>query len=156
VTLRKRRFCPWVNTLCRRGTHWKTLADPKFISLTTIQVGKKIKDRKKGVLVLTHGQKRLFRKVTSVSIHNFGEWLDIFSYVLQPADLTVKEVNHIRCFVIDIAKDLMLLSCVSKVVLNLFECSTRLLKILVAFRRPKSIMDTLVRAVVSRPSSTVG
>jgi hypothetical protein len=29
--------------------HWKTLADPKFISLTTIQVGKKIKDRKKRV-----------------------------------------------------------------------------------------------------------
>ena len=26
---------------------WKTLADPKFISLTTFQVGKKIKDRKK-------------------------------------------------------------------------------------------------------------
>jgi acetylglutamate synthase len=38
-----------VKTLCRRGTHWKTLADPKFISLTTIQVGKKIKDRKKRV-----------------------------------------------------------------------------------------------------------
>jgi hypothetical protein len=35
--------------LCRQGTHWKTLADPKFISLTTIQVGKKIKDRKKRV-----------------------------------------------------------------------------------------------------------
>ena len=38
----KRWTCPWVNTLCRRGTHWMTLADPKFISLTTIQVGKKI------------------------------------------------------------------------------------------------------------------
>ena len=24
VTLRKRRSCPCVNTLCRRGTHWKT------------------------------------------------------------------------------------------------------------------------------------
>ena len=27
-------------------THWMTLADPKFILLTTIQVGKKIKDKK--------------------------------------------------------------------------------------------------------------
>jgi hypothetical protein len=44
----------------------------------------------------------LFRKVTSVSIHSFVEWLDTFSYVLQPADVTVKEVNHIRCFAIDI------------------------------------------------------
>jgi hypothetical protein len=26
--------------------------------------------------VLTHGQERLFRKVTSVSIHSFVEWLD--------------------------------------------------------------------------------
>ena len=55
--------------------------------------------------VLTHGQERLFRKVTSVSIHSFVEWLDTFSYV------TVKEVSHIRCFAIDIAKDLILLSC---------------------------------------------
>ena len=23
-----------MNTLCRRGTHWMTLADPKFISLS--------------------------------------------------------------------------------------------------------------------------
>jgi hypothetical protein len=61
--------------------------------------------------VLTHGQERLFRKVTSVSIHSFVEWLDTFSYVLRPADVTVKDVNHIRCFAIDIAKDLMLLSC---------------------------------------------
>jgi hypothetical protein len=37
--------------------------------------------------------------------------LDTFSYVLLPADVTVKEVNHIRCFAIDIANDLMLLSC---------------------------------------------
>jgi hypothetical protein len=61
--------------------------------------------------VLTHGQERLFRKVTSVSIHSFVEWLGIFPYVLRPADVTVKEVNHIRCFAIDIAKDLILLSC---------------------------------------------
>jgi hypothetical protein len=53
----------------------------------------------------------LFRMVTSVSIHSFVEWLDTFSYVLLPADVTVKEVNHIRCFAIDIANDLMLLSC---------------------------------------------
>jgi hypothetical protein len=46
--LTKKTLLP-VNTLYRRGTHWKTLADPKFISLTTIQVGKKIKDRKKRV-----------------------------------------------------------------------------------------------------------
>ena len=31
--------------------------------------------------------------------------------ILRPADLTVKEVNHFRCFAIDIAKDLILLSC---------------------------------------------
>ena len=61
--------------------------------------------------VLTHGQERLFCKVTYVSIRSFVEWLDTFSYVLRPADLTVKEVNHIRCFAIDIAKDLILLSC---------------------------------------------
>ena len=45
--------------------------------------------------VLTHGQERLFCKVTSVSIHSFVEWLDPFSYILRPADVTVKEVNHI-------------------------------------------------------------
>ena len=61
--------------------------------------------------VLTHGQERLFRKVISVFIHSFVEWLVTFSYVLRPADVTVKEVNHIRCFAIDIAKDLILLSC---------------------------------------------
>jgi hypothetical protein len=61
--------------------------------------------------VLTHGQECLFCKVTSVSIHSFVEWLDTFSYVLRPADVTVKEVNHIRRFAIDIAKDLILLSC---------------------------------------------
>jgi hypothetical protein len=53
--------------------------------------------------VLTHGQGRLFCKVTSVSIHSFVEWLDTFSYVLRPADVIVKEVNHIRCFAIYIA-----------------------------------------------------
>jgi hypothetical protein len=61
--------------------------------------------------VFTHGQERLFRKVTSASIHSFIEWLDTFSYVLRPADVTVNEVNHIRCFTIDIAKDIILLSC---------------------------------------------
>jgi hypothetical protein len=61
--------------------------------------------------VLTHGQVCLFRKVTSVSIHSFVEWLDTFCYALLPADVTVKEVSHIRCFAIDIAKDLILLSC---------------------------------------------
>jgi hypothetical protein len=61
--------------------------------------------------VLTHWQERLFRKVTSVSIHSFVEWLDTLSYVLRPADLTVKNVNHIMFFAIDIAKDLLLLSC---------------------------------------------
>ena len=66
--------------------------------------------------VLTHGQERLFRKVTSVPIHSFVEWLDSFTYILRPADVTVKEENHIRCFAIDIpkdliAKDLILLSC---------------------------------------------
>jgi hypothetical protein len=61
--------------------------------------------------VLTHGHERLFRKVTSVSIHSFVEWLDTFSYVLRSADVTVKAVNHIRCFAIDIAKDIISLSC---------------------------------------------
>ena len=61
--------------------------------------------------VLTHEQECLFRKVTSVSIHSFVEWLDTFSYVLRPAEVTVKEVNHNRCFAIDIAKYLILLSC---------------------------------------------
>ena len=61
--------------------------------------------------VLNHRQERFFLKVNSVSIHSFVEWLDTFSYVLRPADVTIKEVNHIRCFAIDIAKDLMLLSC---------------------------------------------
>ena len=61
--------------------------------------------------VLTHGLEHLFRKVTSVSIHSFVEWLDTFSYVLRPADVTVKEVNNCRCFAIDITKDLILLSC---------------------------------------------
>jgi hypothetical protein len=37
--------------------------------------------------------------------------LDTFSYVLRPADVTVKEVKHIRRFAIDIAKDLIHLSC---------------------------------------------
>jgi hypothetical protein len=49
--------------------------------------------------------------VTSVSIHSFLEWVDTFAYVLRPAEVTVKEVNHIRRFAIDIAKDLVLLSC---------------------------------------------
>ena len=61
--------------------------------------------------MLTHWHERLFRKVISVSIHSFTEWLDIFSYVLRPADVAVREVNRIRCFAIDIAKDLILLSC---------------------------------------------
>jgi hypothetical protein len=56
--------------------------------------------------VLTHGKERLFCKVTSVSIHSFVEWLDTFSYDVRSVDVTVKEVNHIRCFAIDIAKDL--------------------------------------------------
>jgi hypothetical protein len=61
--------------------------------------------------VLTHGKERLVCKVTSVSIHSFVEWLDTFSYDVRSVDVTVKEVNHIRCFAIDIAKDLILLSC---------------------------------------------
>jgi hypothetical protein len=45
------------------------------------------------------------------SMHSFVEWLDTFSYVLRSADVAVKEVNHIRCFAIDIAKYFILLSC---------------------------------------------
>ena len=55
--------------------------------------------------------KSVFFVRSLLSIHSFVEWLDTFSYVLQPTDVTVKEVNHIKCFAIDIAKDLMLLSC---------------------------------------------
>jgi hypothetical protein len=100
--------------------------------------------------VLTHGQERLFRKVTSVSIHSFVEWLDTFSYVMRPTDVTVKEVNHIRCFAIDIANILYSFP----VVLLWDTCVCCIWRPVVAFRRPKSIKDTLVRAAVSRPSST--
>ena len=61
--------------------------------------------------MLTHGQERLFRKVTSVFINCFVEWLDTFSYVFLPTEVTVKEVNNIRCFAIDIANNFILLSC---------------------------------------------
>ena len=37
--------------------------------------------------------------------------MDTFSYVLRSTDVTGKDVNHIRCFAIDMAKDLILLSC---------------------------------------------
>jgi hypothetical protein len=84
---------------------WIVVNDINFGSTKVIQW---VPQRHK---VLTHGQERLFRKVTSVSIHSFAEWLDTFSYVLRPADVTVKEVNHIKCFAIDIAKGLILLSC---------------------------------------------
>jgi hypothetical protein len=59
----------------------------------------------------SQGRVSFVRKVISVSIHSFVEWLDTFSYALRPADVTVKEVNHIRCFAIDIAKYIVLLSC---------------------------------------------
>jgi hypothetical protein len=66
---------------------------------------KKINKRIPLVLTLSNIIPSLFRE-------NFRyEWLDTFSYVLPPADVTVKEVNHVRCFAIDIAKDLLLLSC---------------------------------------------
>jgi hypothetical protein len=42
---------------------------------------------------------------TKLLIISFVEWLDTLSYVLRPEDVTVKEVNHIRCFAIDISKD---------------------------------------------------
>jgi hypothetical protein len=86
---------------------WIVVNDINFGSTKVIQwVSRRHK-------TLTHGQERLSRKVTSnsVSILSFVEWLDTFSYVLRPADVTVKEVNHIRCFAIDIAKDCILLSC---------------------------------------------
>ena len=50
--------------------------------------------------VLTHGQERLFCKVTSVSIHFFVEWLDTFSYVLRPADVTVKDLYSFPVFLL--------------------------------------------------------
>ena len=42
---------------------------------------------------------------------NYHKHMYDIRYALRPADVTVKEVNHIRCFAIDIANDLMLLSC---------------------------------------------
>jgi hypothetical protein len=84
---------------------WNVINDISFGSTKVIQWA--IRRHK----VLPHGQERLFRKVTSVSIHSFVEWLETFSYVLRPADVTVKEVNHITCFAIDIVKDLILISC---------------------------------------------
>jgi hypothetical protein len=53
----------------------------------------------------------LMKLVGQAKYHSFVEWLDTFSYVLRPAYVTVKEVNDIRCFAIDIAKYLILLSC---------------------------------------------
>jgi hypothetical protein len=47
--LAKKTLLPMNHTLCRRGTNWMTLSDPKCISLTTIQVGKRIKDIKERV-----------------------------------------------------------------------------------------------------------
>jgi hypothetical protein len=100
-----------------------------------------------------------------VSIHSFVEWWNTFTYVLRPADVTVKEVNNIRCFAIDIAKDLYhpSLEKISGIVRHhwkeMEKCET-LTKLfpkspVVAFWRPKSIKDTLVRAAVSRPSSNI-
>jgi hypothetical protein len=47
-----------------------------------------------GHKVLTHGQEPLFRKVTSVTIHSFVEWLDTFSYVLRPEDVTLQKILY--------------------------------------------------------------
>ena len=82
--------------------------------------------------VLTHVQERLFRKVTSVSIYYFVEWLDTFSCVLRTADVTINEVNHIRCFAI--AKYLILLSCLMLLLCGLPPWLSRLR---VAIRRRK-------------------
>jgi hypothetical protein len=63
--LQKRSSCPWVNTLCRPGTHWMTLVDPKLISLTTIQVGKRIKDIKKESFLIRELQTNLIWKIVT-------------------------------------------------------------------------------------------
>ena len=47
--LTKKTLLPVSQHFVLPGTHWMTLADPKFISLTTIQVGKKIKGKKERV-----------------------------------------------------------------------------------------------------------
>ena len=47
--LTKKTLLPVNHTLCHRGTNWMTLSGPKCISLTTIQVGKRIKDIKERV-----------------------------------------------------------------------------------------------------------
>ena len=60
--LTKKTLLPVSQTLCRRDTHWMTMSDPKFISLTTIKVGKRIKDiqeRVVGSASYKHNQKGL-------------------------------------------------------------------------------------------------
>jgi hypothetical protein len=105
-----------------------------------------------------HGEERLFCMVTSVSIHSFVEWLDTFSYALRPAEVTVKEVSHIRRFA---HPSLEKISGIVRHYWKEIQKSETLTKLfpeplVVAFRRPKSPKDTLVRTAVSRPSSTVG
>ena len=105
--------CNVCNSQIQKLSFLSLIFFPTWIAVNDINFGsaKVIQRVPRRHNVLTHGQEHLFRKVTSVSIHSFVEWLDTFSYVLRPADMTVKEVNHIRCFAIDIAKYLILLSC---------------------------------------------
>ena len=104
--------------------------------------------------VLTHGQERLFRKVTSVSIPSFVEWLDTFSY-------KEKKINKRVPLLLTYHPSLEKISGIVRHHWKEMEKSETLTKLfpkppVVAFRRPKSIKDTLVRAAVCRPSSTVG
>ena len=105
--------CNVCNSRIQKLSFLSLILFPTWIVVNDINLGstKVIQWAPRRHKVLTHGQERLFRKVTSVSIHSFAEWLDTFSYALRPTDVTVKEVNHIRCCAIDIAKDLILLSC---------------------------------------------
>jgi hypothetical protein len=59
--------------------------------------------------IVRHHWKEIEKSETLAKL--LPEPLDTFSYALRPADVTVKVVSHIRCFAIDIAKDLILLSC---------------------------------------------
>ena len=105
--------CNVCNSQIQKLSFLSLIFFPTWIAVNDINFGsaKVIQRVPRRHNVLTHGQEHLFRKVTSVSIHSFVEWLDTFSYVLRPTDVAVKEVNHIRCFAIDIVKDLILLSC---------------------------------------------
>jgi hypothetical protein len=64
--------------ICVFATHWMTLVDPKFISLTTIHIGKRIKDKKERVFGSAsnehyHYERICLNKHTFFSKFGFGQ-----------------------------------------------------------------------------------